>query len=109
MTRVWRESSSDSWNTGGHWTRKILYNSSGLVTDAYDARGVHTTFSYDDLNRVTQIGYSDSTPTAHYYYDSQSLPSGAPGSNVSLSWTAGSGASKYRVERKTASAGYELL
>jgi len=48
------------------------------VTDAYDARGVHTSFSYDDLNRVTQIGYSDSTPTAHYYYDSQSLPSGAP-------------------------------
>jgi RHS repeat-associated protein len=72
---------SDDWNTGGHWTRKVLYNSSGLVTDAYDARGVHTTFSYDDLNRVTQIGYSDSTPTAHYYYDSQTLPSGAPGTS----------------------------
>ena len=84
---------SDSWNTGGHWTRKILYNSNGLVTDAYDARGVHTTFSYDDLNRVTQIGYSDSTPTAHYYYDSQSLPSGAPSTSspdlYTRSYTAG--------------------
>ena len=73
---------SDSWNTGGHWTRKILYNSSGLVTDAYDARGVHTTLSYDDLNRATQISYSDSTATAHYYYDDATgLPSGAPSSS----------------------------
>jgi len=68
---------SDAWNSSSAWTRKIDYNSSGLVTDAYDARGVHTTFSYDDLNRVTQISYSDSTPTAHYYYDGN-LPSGAP-------------------------------
>jgi RHS repeat-associated protein len=84
---------TDSWNTGGHWTRKIAYNSSGLVTDAYDARGVHTTFSYDDLNRVTQISYSDSTPTSHYYYDSQSLPSGAPSTSspdsYSRTYTAG--------------------
>jgi RHS repeat-associated protein len=69
---------SDTWNTAGTWTRKIDYNSSGLVTNGYDARGVQTTFSYDDLNRVTTISYSDSTPTAHYYYDNQTLPSGAP-------------------------------
>ena len=69
---------SDSLTGISSWSRRIDYNSSGLVTDGYDARGVHTTFSYDDLNRVTQISYSDSTPTAHYYYDSQSLPSGAP-------------------------------
>src|SRR5947209_3433222 len=31
------------------------------------------------LNRVTQISYSDSTPTAHYYYDSATgLPTGHP-------------------------------
>ncbi len=72
---------SDAWNTSGAWTKKIAYNSSGLVTDAYDARGVHTTFGYDDLNRVQNITYSDSTPTAHYYYDSQTLPSGAPSSS----------------------------
>src|SRR5204863_7846673 len=78
---------SDSWNTAGTWTRKIEYNSSGLVTDAYDARSVHTHFGYDDLNRVSQITYSDSTPTAHYYYDSQSLPSGAPDTSSPDSYT----------------------
>jgi len=55
----------------------------------YDARGVHTTFSYDGLNRVTQISYSDSTPTAHYYYDSQSLPSGAPSTSSPDSYSRG--------------------
>jgi RHS repeat-associated protein len=72
---------SDSLTGNSAWTRKIEYNSSGLITDGYDARGVHTTFSYDDLNRVTQISYSDSTPAAHYYYDSQGLPAGAPSSS----------------------------
>lgn len=72
---------SDAWNTSGAWTRKIDYNSSGLVTGAHDARGVDTTFSYDDLNRTQTITYSDSTPTAHYYYDAQTLPSGAPSSS----------------------------
>jgi YD repeat-containing protein len=67
---------SDSLTGNSSWTRKIDYNSSGLVTDGYDARGIHTSFSYDNLNRVTQISYSDSTPTAHYYYDSQTLPTG---------------------------------
>lgn len=89
---------SDSLTGNSSWTRKIEYNSSGLITDGYDARGVQTTFSYDDLNRVTQASYSDSTPTAHYYYDSQSLPSGAPSythSNTTgrlLAMTYGSGA-----------------
>src|SRR5262249_4626709 len=69
---------SDSLTGNSSWSRKLDYNSSGLITDAYDARVVHATFSYDDLNRITQISYSDSTPTAHYYYDSQTLPSGAP-------------------------------
>src|SRR6202008_530923 len=30
------------------------------------------------LNRVTLVDYSDSTPDARYYYDSQTLPGGAP-------------------------------
>jgi len=78
---------SDSITGNSAWTRKIDYNSSGLVTDAYDARSVHTKFTYDGLNRVIQIEYlkpgnpnevAEGTPTAHYYYDSQSLPNGAP-------------------------------
>ena len=69
---------SDSINTSGTWTRKLEYNSHGLVTNAYDARGVQTSYSYDGLNRLTTVDYSDSTPDAHFYYDSQTLPSSAP-------------------------------
>ena len=71
------------------WTRKLEYNSSGLVTNAYDARGVVTTFAYDDLNRLQTISYSDSTPTAHYFYDSQNLPSGAPTASAPDSYSRG--------------------
>lgn len=80
---------SDSLTGNSSWNHKIDYNSSGLVTDTYDARGVHATLSYDDLNRVTQISYSDSTPTAHYYYDSQSLPTGAPSTSSPDSFSRG--------------------
>ena len=69
---------TDSITGNSSWSRKFDYNSSGLVTSAWDARGVHADYSYDGLNRVTHIDYSDSTPDAHYYYDSQTLPSGAP-------------------------------
>lgn len=89
---------SDTLTGNSSWSRKIDYNSSGLITSSYDARGVQTTFSYDALNRITQVSYSDSTPTAHYYYDLQTLPSGAPSytkSNTAgrlLAATYGSGA-----------------
>jgi RHS repeat-associated protein len=80
---------SDSLTGNSSWTRKLEYNSSGLVTNSYDARGVSSTVSYDDLNRVTQISYSDSTHTAHYYYDSQTLPSGAPSTSSPDSYSRG--------------------
>ena len=69
---------SDSLTGNSSWTRKFEYNSHGLVTHTYDARGIQTDFYYDGLNRVTLIDYSDTTPDARYYYDSQTLPSGAP-------------------------------
>ena len=69
---------SDSLTGNSSWTSKVEYNSHGLVTHTYDARGVQTDFTYDALNRLTLVDYSDSTPDARYYYDSQTLPSGAP-------------------------------
>ncbi len=69
---------TDSLTGNSSWTRKLEYNSHGLVTNTYDARGVQTSYSYDGLNRLTLIDYSDSTPDARYFYDSQTLPSGAP-------------------------------
>ena len=89
---------SDALTGNSSWSRKLEYNSHGLVTNSYDARGVQATFTYDDLNRLSQITYSDSTPTARYYYDSQTLPTGAPSytkSNTTgrlLAATYGSGA-----------------
>jgi RHS repeat-associated protein len=69
---------ADSLTGNNYWSRKIVYNSQSLVQDAYDARQINTHFAYDGLNRVSQITYSDSTPAAFYWYDSQTLPAGAP-------------------------------
>jgi YD repeat-containing protein len=51
------------------WSRKLIYNSHGLVTDAYDARQINTHIGYDGLNRALQITYSNATPTVNYTYD----------------------------------------
>ena len=40
----------------------------GDLTCQTDARGVQRAFWLDGLNRVTQIAYSDGTPTADYVY-----------------------------------------
>jgi RHS repeat-associated protein len=69
---------SDSLTGNSSWSRKFEYNMHGLLTRSSDARGVQADFSYDGLNRMTLIDYSDSTPDVRYYYDSQTLPSGAP-------------------------------
>lgn len=69
---------TDSLTGNSSWTRKLEYNSDGLISHAYDARGVQTDFYYDGLNRLTLVDYSDSTPDARYFYDSQTLPTGAP-------------------------------
>jgi RHS repeat-associated protein len=76
---------TDSVAGNSQWSRKIIYNSQSLVQDAYDARQINTHFVYDGLNRVSQINYNlqsgspdPATPSAYYWYDSQSLPNGAP-------------------------------
>jgi len=56
------------------------YDDNGNLKTKTDARvpAVTTTYIYDGLNRVTRRTYSDSTPQVDYYYDNQTLPSGAP-------------------------------
>ncbi|HEV8431327.1 MAG TPA: RHS repeat-associated core domain-containing protein [Pyrinomonadaceae bacterium] len=56
------------------------YDANGNLSSKTDARSITTTIAYDALNRVTSKSYNDSpqTPTVNYYYDSQSVPSGAP-------------------------------
>ncbi|MDQ2856810.1 MAG: hypothetical protein M3R68_10810, partial [Acidobacteriota bacterium] len=88
-------------NQGGQ-TRTFVYDSltrltsasnpeNGTVTNTFDnngnllthrdARGVITNLNYDALNRVTSKTYqnnSSGTAAVNYFYDGQSLPTGAP-------------------------------
>jgi len=61
-------------------TVNYSYDNNGNVLTKVDARSVTTTIAYDALNRPTSRSYNDSpqTPTVNYFYDAQSLPSGAP-------------------------------
>ena len=71
------------------------YDNNGNILVSTDARGVSTHVSYDELNRPTRRWYNGSSSTSYttnnspstgvastdevaFYYDSQTLPSGAP-------------------------------
>lgn len=57
----------------GTWTGVYNYDTDNLLIEAFDARGVKSTFSYDGLNRVESVTYTaDSgylTPQVTYTYD----------------------------------------
>jgi RHS repeat-associated protein len=63
---------SDALTGNSQWSRRIVYdenNYQGLMTSTYDARLVSTQYVYDNLNRIYQVTYSDSTPAVNNYYD----------------------------------------
>lgn len=65
---------TDSVAGNNDWSKKLVYDSQGLMTDFYDAREVHTHLEYDGLNRVTGITYTGQTaptqtPAVTYIYD----------------------------------------
>jgi YD repeat-containing protein len=52
------------------WTKVLKYDSFGRLTEGTDAKGVKTTFAtYDTLNRIKVITFSDGTPQVTYTYD----------------------------------------
>jgi RHS repeat-associated protein len=62
--------------SGTYWTTKYTYTDYNAVATRQDARGVITTYSYDDLRRMTQVSYNvagasgvATTPTVTYSYD----------------------------------------
>jgi RHS repeat-associated protein len=61
--------------SGGLWTNVYVYDTNGLRTDAYDARGVQTHFTYDGLKRVKTVTFTGETnyQTANvtYTYDEE--------------------------------------
>src|SRR5713226_7948449 len=61
-------------------TINYQYDENGNLTQRTDARNITTTYAYDALNRTISRTYNDNpqTPTINYFYDSASLPSGAP-------------------------------
>ena len=50
-------------------TVSYQYDNSGNLTQKTDARGVVSTYVYDELNRITSVDYSDSTPDVFRQYD----------------------------------------
>jgi len=67
---------SDSLTGNSTWSRKLVYDETiagvaypGMLTSAYDARNIRTEFRYDNLDRIWQVSYSDSTPAISNYYD----------------------------------------
>jgi RHS repeat-associated protein len=82
------------------------YDANGNLTSKVDARSITTTITYDAVNRITSKSYNDSpqTPTINYFYDTQTLPSGAPtfdrgyatGRLVAVTYGSGSSTGGYR-------------
>ncbi|HEV7904480.1 MAG TPA: hypothetical protein VGO96_11620, partial [Pyrinomonadaceae bacterium] len=54
----------------GQWTLGYAYDNNGNLSAKTDARGVTASYTYDPLNRVLDIGYSDGvTPGVGVVYD----------------------------------------
>jgi RHS repeat-associated protein len=65
------------------WTTTSTYTASDAVATRTDIRGVVTTYTYDMLNRLTQVSYNTvsgvtTAPTVTYIYDAD----GGPGYNT---------------------------
>ncbi|WP_371790433.1 hypothetical protein OG285_06145 [Streptomyces sp. NBC_01471] len=49
--------------------QSYTYDTFGRMATAKDGRGVSTSYTYDDADRITKVDYSDSTPDVTYTYD----------------------------------------
>ena len=98
-------------------TITYAYDPNGNLLEKIDPRGVKTTMTYDDLNRVRSRTYSgttpegtavaNATPQVNYFYDGYTgLPSGAPtfpgtpskGRMVGITYGSGSAGTYYKYD-----------
>ncbi len=64
----------DALTGNSQWTLGIAYDLNGNVQSRTDARGVVTSYTYDNLNRQLTVSYQNdpaNTPTVNIYYDNQ--------------------------------------
>jgi RHS repeat-associated protein len=60
---------TDPVSGNSQWTLGYTYDNNANVSTKTDARGVTTTYTYDGINRITVVNYSDGTPAIQRYYD----------------------------------------
>lgn len=81
-------SSSPETGANGNGTTFYEYDIASNLTKRIDPRAIVTFYAYDTLNRLLTRGYSDTTPTASYFYDGN-LPSGLTPPNFSSQFSIG--------------------
>jgi len=119
---------SDAVTGNSQWSLAYDYDNNGNLWHRTDARNITTTYAYDSLNRIMSRTYNDNpqTPTVSYFYDSQTLPAGAPtfdrgystGRLVAMTYGSGSSEGSYqgydalgrplRLIQRTGTTNYEV-
>jgi RHS repeat-associated protein len=76
-------------------TANLTYDAAGNVKTRVDARGKTTTFTYDALNRLTNVAYPVGTATALEYDDGAAVVANAKGQLTKITDESGSTAYTY--------------
>ena len=66
----------DSLTGNSSWSSGYVYDGNSNLTTRTDARGIVTTFLYDEINRNKETTYSDGTPKIKRFYDDTSISNG---------------------------------
>ena len=103
-------------------TTNSTYDVAGNLKTSTDARGKISTYSYDALNRVTGVTFSDTTPALGYLYDDIAAGNFGKGRLTKITDGTGNTAFKYDIQGrliqktqttgtvvKTVSYGYDTL
>ncbi len=99
---IYRKTSSGSWT-------KIGSSTTNSYTDTTGANNTKYYYSIRVYNSSSAYSTYSSTGTSVTYYKAPTVTVSNTTTGVKVSWTAVSGATKYRVYRKTASGSWETL